>query len=203
MAGNNWIDWVGILASFLTLCFVAWSAYSQWRTGRNSVQPVFAVWASYPGYKDDLCTVEISNKGFGPATVEEFSVFYKGEPGKGFSHEKVRDVLQEAFAGKACILKVAAIDLGYAVGAGETVVLASFYPPEEDKYSVGVRERGAISNEALAGYMSDFSLVVRYTDVYDRKWVFVTCQFRAYTFRDKPRSRFYRNLSSDVARLLH
>ncbi|SDK78353.1 hypothetical protein SAMN05661010_00070 [Modicisalibacter muralis] len=201
-AGSNWIDWMGALASVVTLWFVAWSAHSQWRTGRNSVQPVFSVWASYPGHEDELCTVEIHNKGFGPAVIQDFRVFYNNKQGQGFSHEKVRDVLRKAFDKNIRVSRVAAMDFGYAMGAGDHIELASFYPPEENRQSVGAWERVRISNEALAGHMSGFSLVIRYSDVYERKWIFVTHQFEGHTFRDKPKSRTYRELSSKFGHLL-
>ncbi|WP_157958866.1 hypothetical protein [Salinicola sp. RZ23] len=194
-ATGSWLDWAGLAASLVTLIFVAWSAYSQWQSGRNQVQPVFAIWASYPGHEDGLCTIDVHNKGFGPAIIRDFQVFYKEKKGKGFSHEKVRDVLGKAFEGQIRVSKVAAMDFGFAMGANDYMTIASFYPPEEKGPPDGGRECLRMPNDELAGYMADFSLVIRYTDVYERKWVFVTDKFKGHTFRDCQRGKIYQKFA--------
>lgn len=180
MGGPNNAQAVAGLFSAITAgvaVFIAiWNGVITRTNARLSVSPALSAWAEYPEVDNPLCEVKLGNKGFGPAIPQSFQVFRDGEPVGGPMFDKVRNLIEGTFGGYLQkVHSVSSLEKGHALGANEEIVIAEFTVSE------GLARSGT---DGMAQFMKRLSLVVRYEDIYRKKWVFVIHEFDGYTYRD-------------------
>lgn len=173
-----WSSFVAEPSNVIAAAAVFVSLMSAWVTnkhGRLSVLPAFATWAEYPSARSSECTITLSNKGFGPGIVEAVEIWNGDKRGEGRSYRAaenaVRDAIGPHIQGEG---NWALPGPGQAIGQGERIVLAAFTVDAE-------LAQGGV--EELSNYLSALSLVVRYRDIYNRKWVYTVHQLVGYTYR--------------------
>lgn len=169
----------GVFSAFtaaMAVVIAIWNGIITRKNARLSVTPALSVWADYPDGDNHICEIRLSNKGFGPAVIESFAVFNDGVMVGGPIFDKVRNLIRGAFEGVLDQIEyVSSLERGHAMGAGDEVVIARF------TVSPGLTRCGV---DGMAQFMLPLSLVVRYRDIYYRRWAFVVHQFDGYTFRD-------------------
>lgn len=160
----------------VAICIALWNGYITRQNARFSVEPALAIWADYPSAPSRCCTIYLANKGFGPAVVLSFRMFNDGRPIEGMLFEKTRNAIKTAFGSEVeTISEVSGLDNGHAFGANNQIVIARFRVSEA---------LTVLGTDGMSKRMRPLSLVIRYRDIYHRKWVFATYQFGGYTFRD-------------------
>lgn len=166
----------GVITASMAVVIALWNGIITRKNARLSVAPALALWADYPSDENNTCEVHVSNKGFGPAVVQSFVVFNDGNMVGGAMFEKVRNLIRNAFNGYlVSIDRVSTLERGHAFGSGDEVVIARF------DVSPGLTRMGT---DGFAQLMHPLSLVIRYQDIYRRKWAFVVHEFDGYTYRD-------------------
>jgi hypothetical protein len=167
---------LGVFTASMAVVIALWNGIITRKNARLSVAPALALWANYPGGENNTCVVRVGNKGFGPAVVESFVVFNNGNMVGGTFFDKMRNLIDEAFEGYLVSTDyVSTLIKGHAFGSGDEVVIARF------EVSPGLTRMGT---DGFAQLMLPLSLVIRYRDIYRRKWAFVVHEFDGYTFRD-------------------
>ncbi|UBR49183.1 hypothetical protein KF947_17835 [Halomonas sp. FeN2] len=167
---------VSVLVAFLAVAIAIWNGIITRKNARLSVVPALSVWAEYPRARNLVCEIKLGNKGFGPAIPQSFQVFRDGSPVGGPMFDKVSNLIAGTF-GKYLkeIHSVSSLERGHALGANDEITIAKF-SVSEDLVRTGT--------DGMAQFMTRLSLVVRYKDIYRKKWVFVVNEFDGYTFRD-------------------
>lgn len=180
LGGRGNAQALGTVFSALTAgvaVFIAvWNGLITRQEARFSVVPALSVWADYPGVDQPVCEIHLSNKGFGPAIVRSFQVFRDGEPIGGPMFDKVSNLIKGSFGDYLeKIEHVSTLERGHAFGTNEERTIARF------RVSHSLVRCGT---DGMAQFMEPLSLVVRYQDIYRRKWCFTVHRFEGYTFRD-------------------
>lgn len=170
---------VAAVASSITaaaaVVIAVWNGYITRKHAQLSVVPVLSLWVGYPGNDSDRCTVKLGNTGFGPALVNNFEVWHNGEVVEGFLYQRVANAIRSAFGSHVtAILRTVAMEKGFAFGANSAVDVADF------AVSSSLARLGP---EAFAGYMTPLSLLIRYQDIYERKWIYFHHEFSDHTYR--------------------
>lgn len=151
------------------------SARATSKHGRLSVLPAFSVWAEYPSAHSNSCEITFSNKGFGPAIIDSVELWNGIRQGEGQFHLLIQNVIEEVFAerleGDGYWSNVQA---GHAFGQGDEITLAKF------NVDNALAQSGI---DQFSGFLAPIKLVVRYHDIYRRKWVYTVDQFIGYTYR--------------------
>lgn len=167
---------MSVVTAGVAVIIALWTGYINRQNARYSVEPALSIWADYPGGDNDVCEVRISNKGFGPAIIESFAVFNDGTLVGGPMYKKVENLIESAFTGVLDKIDyVSSLERGHALGSGDEEVIARF------TVSPGLTRCGV---ESMAQLMLPISLVIRYRDIYHRRWAFAVHEFDSYTFRD-------------------
>lgn len=179
---STWTGWIGSVFSTpantiaLAAVFVSLvSAWSSWRHGRLSVLPAFATWADYPSEDEPICEITLSNKGFGPAMINSVEVWNGHYQMPGRFHMPVRELIERVFGPYDLkIIKVSGVDKGHAFGAADKIILARF---EIEK------PLAMCGDDYFSALLEPMSIVVRYRDIYRRRWVYTIDEFVGYTYR--------------------
>lgn len=167
---------MSIVIASVAVIIALWTGYNSRQNARYSVEPALSIWVDYPEGDNHVCELRLSNKGFGPAIIESFAVFRDGNMQGGPMFEKVRSLIKGAFGGYLDqIESVSSLERGCAMGAGDEEVIARF------TVSPGLTRCGV---DGMAQLMMPISLVIRYRDIYHRRWAFAVHEFDGHTFRD-------------------
>lgn len=159
----------------VAVIIAVWNGYITRKHAQLSVVPVLSLWAEYPGNKKHRCTVKLGNTGFGPALIRDFEVWHNGKIVQGFLYTRVADAIRRSFGDQVIDIPwTAAMEKGFAFGSNTAVNIAEFT----------VQQRLAESGpEEFSVYMRPLSLLIRYQDIYQRKWVYFHHEFNDYTYR--------------------
>jgi|TARA_A100001518_G_scaffold2910_1_gene2900 hypothetical protein len=167
---------VSVFIAFIAVVIAIWNGIITRKNARLSVAPALSVWAEYPRADNPICVIKLGNKGFGPAITQAFQVFRDGNPVGGPIFDKVSNLIKGTFGDSLLkIHSVSSLERGHALGANDEITIAKFSVSEEL-----VRT----GTDGMAQFMARLSLVVRYQDIYQKKWVFAVHKFDGYTFRD-------------------
>lgn len=176
------------ITAAVAVIIAIWNGYITRQEARFSVAPALSVWADYPGPENPTCVVLLNNKGFGPAISESLDFFLRGEKSDGLMFDKARNAIRNAFKGVLDdIERVSSGEKGHAFGAGDEM--------EVIRFSVDPVWLQQYGDEAFSEVMKSLSLVIRYHDIYRRKWVFMVREFDGHTYRVA-----WWNLSYQIAR---
>jgi len=179
---STWLGWmksvfstpanvIAFSAVFVSLV----SAWTGWRHGRLSVLPAFATWAEYPSKNSRVCEITLSNKGFGPALINSAEVWNGHYLMPGRFHVPMRELIVKVFGPYGCeIEKVESVDTGHAFGAGDKIVLGRFRVDSA---------LAACGDDHFSTFLEPVALVIRYQDIYRRRWVYTIDEFIGYTYR--------------------
>ncbi|HDZ45492.1 hypothetical protein LCGC14_0194210 [marine sediment metagenome] len=167
---------VSVLVAFIAVVIAIWNGIITRKNARLSVVPALSVWAEYPRASNPVCEIKLGNKGFGPAIPQSFQVFRDGSPVGGPIFDKVSNLIEGTF-GKYLkeIHSVSSLERGHALGANDEITIAKF-SVSEDLVRTGT--------DGMAQFMTRLSLVVRYEDIYRKKWIFAVHESDGYTLRD-------------------
>jgi hypothetical protein len=187
-------DWTSNLIAGSAVAIAIWNGYISRQNARYSVEPALSIWADYPEGDNHTCEVVLSNKGFGPAVIESFAVFSDGNIVGGPMFQKVANAIRGTFGGYLNqIERVSSLERGHAMGSGDEIVIARF------TVSPGLTRCGV---DGMAQFMRRLSLVVRYRDIYHRRWAFAVHDFDGYTFRDAWWSRSYQRARRQLGSII-
>lgn len=182
------------VTAVMAVIIAIWNGYVSRQNARYSVEPALSIWADYPDSDNHTCEVLLSNKGFGPAIIESFAVFRDGKLVGGPMFQKVTNAIRGTFSGYLDqIESVSSLERGHAMGSGDEVIIARF------TVSPGLTRCGV---DGVAQFMSRLSLVVRYRDIYHRRWAFAVHEFDGYTFRDAWWHRSYQRARHQLGSII-
>lgn len=182
------------VTAVMAVIIAIWNGYISRQNARYSVEPALSIWVDYPDGDNHICKVVLSNKGFGPAIIESFAVFLDGKPVGGPMFQKVTNAIRGTFGGYLDqIESVSSLERGHAMGSGDEVIIARFtVSPRLTRCGV----------DGMAQFMIRLSLVVRYRDIYHRRWAFAVHEFDGHTFRDAWWSRSYQRARHQLGSII-
>ncbi len=185
---------LSLVTATIAIIIAIWNGIIIQKQARLSVIPALSIWANYPTRDSPIVRVTIANKGFGPAIIQSFQVFRDGSEIGGPLFEKTITLIKSSFgrhlSGK---IYAATLERGHSLGTGDEVVIAEFsVTPELIR----------CGTDGVAQLMKPISLIVRYKDIYGRKWAFAVHEFDGHTFKDSCCSSSYRSARKQLGNII-
>ncbi len=152
------MTWAEIASSIIAACALGFTAYQAYLTRHHhkiSVAPRLTTWVQFPD-SHGVFSIELMNKGIGPAIIKSFELAVDGKQIQGRKTEKIDKALKILFPKESYTSTSSFLDDGYAMAAKDGLTLASL------KFSLGV----ALTSEEFERRLERVSLTIKFDSMY-------------------------------------